>query len=445
MDITLDRQKSNEALIKITLKEGDYQPQVTQKIKEYSKKAQIKGFRPGKVPFGLVKKMYGKSILVDEINRMLSSSLTDYIKGEDLKILGDPLPNLEKSKTIDWDEQKDFEFEYNIGLVDDFKYDLSKKRKVTEFNIKVDPKMVSEELQNIRKSYGEKVAVELSKADDIISGTLIEDSLDIKNSVSLSISQVEKKEQKKFIGKKPADSITFTLAKAIKDSSHQAQLVDKTEDELNELKISEVTLKIDEINRMEPAELNQEFFDKLFGKDEVKTEIDLKGKIKEYLANSFQKETDNFLAHSIREEILKATKMDLPDEFLKRWLVASNEGKVKSEEVDKDYLNYAEEMKWNLILNRIAEDNEIKVENEEVVIKAKELIVAQLASSGIGDQMADQLDAFADNYLKGNEGQNYLQVFNQVRNDRIMDFIRGTITITKKEVNVDQFKKEVAK
>ena len=206
-----------------------------------------------------------------------------------------------------------------------------------------------------------------------------------------------------------------------------------------------MTLKIDEINRMEPAALNQEFFDKLFGKDEVKTEKDLKEKIKEYLAGSFQKETDNFLAHSIREEILKATKMDLPDEFLKRWLVASNEGKVKPDEIDKDYLNYAEEMKWNLILNRIAEDNEIKVENEEVVHKAKELIVAQLASSGIGDQMADQLDAFADNYLKGNEGQNYLQVFNQVRNDRIMDFIRDTITITKKEVNIDQFKKEVAK
>jgi trigger factor len=137
--------------------------------------------------------------------------------------------------------------------------------------------------------------------------------------------------------------------------------------------------------------------------------------------------------------------MDLPDEFLKRWLVASNEGKVNEEEVAKDYQNYAEEMKWNLILNRIAEDNKVEVENEEVVSKAKELIVAQLASSGLGDQMADQLDAFADNYLKGNEGQNYLQVFNQVRNDKIMKLIRDKISITKKEVNLDQFKKEAAK
>ena len=445
MDITLDRQKSNEALIKITLNEGDYQPQVSQKIKEYSRKAQIKGFRPGKVPIGLLKKMYGKSFLVDEINKKLSNSLSEYIKEQDLKILGDPLPNLEKSKTIDWDHQKDFEFEYNIGLVDDFKYDLSKKRKVIEYNIKVDPKMVTEELENIRKNYGEKVSVEQSEANDFLQGMLVEKSLDIENGITLSIQQVEKKEQKKFIGKKPGDSITFNLSKAIKDAAYQARLLNKSEEELAEMKITEVILNVEEINRLEPAVLNQELYDKLFGKDQVKTEKDLKEKIKEYLNSSFQKETESFLTHSIREEILKATKMDLPDEFLKRWLVASNEGKVNEEEVDKDYQNYAEEMKWNLILNRIAEDNQVEVENEEVVSKAKELIVAQLASSGLGDQMADQLDAFADNYLKGNEGQNYLQVFNQVRNDKIMKLIRDKISITKKEVNLDQFKKEATK
>ncbi len=445
MDITLDRQKSNEALIKITLKEGDYQPQVSQKIKEFSKKAQIKGFRPGKVPFGLIKKMYGKSILVDEINKMLSSSLTDYIKEQNLKILGDPLPNLDKSKTVDWDQQKDFEFEYNIGLVDDFKYNLSKKRKVTEYNIKVDQKMVSEELENIRKSYGENVSVEQSEAEDIIQGVLIEEALDIENEITISIQQVEKKEQKKFIGKKPGDSITFNLTKAIKDTAHQARLLDKTEEELADSKLNGVILNVKEIKRMEPAELNQEFYDKLFGKDQVKTQKDLKEKIKEYLSSSFRRETENFLTHSIREEILRATKMNLPDEFLKRWLVVSSEGKVNEEEVDKDYQNYAKEMKWKLILNRIADDNEVKVENEEVVSKAKELIVAQLASSGIGDQMDDQLDAFADNYLKGNEGQNYLQVFNQVRNDKIMNLIRDKISIAKKDVSLEQFKKEATR
>jgi len=444
MDITLDRQKSNEGLIKITLKEGDYQPQVSQKIKEYSKKAQIKGFRPGKVPFGLIKKMYGKSILVEEINKMLSNSLTNYIKKQDLKILGEPLPNLDSSKTIDWENQKDFEFEYSIGLVDDFKYDLS-KRKVTEYKIKIDAKMVTEELETIRKNYGERVNVDISEVDDIIHGVLSEVNLAVENEVILPIQQVEKKEQKKFVGKKSGDMVSFNLSKAIHDNAHQARLLGKTEEELAEVKISEVTLKVEEVKRIQAAKLNQEFYDKLFGEGQVKTEKEFKEKIKEYLSSSFQRESENLLTDSIRKEILKATKMDLPNEFLKRWLVASNEGKLNEDEVDKDYQNYADEMKWNLILNRIAEDNEVNIENDEVVSKAKELIVAQLTSSGLGDQMADQLDVFADNYLKGNEGQNYLQVFNQVRNVKILNLIRDKISISKKEVSLDQFKKEATK
>lgn len=444
MDITLDRQKSNEGLIKITLKEGDYQPQVSQKIKEYSKKAQIKGFRPGKVPFGLIKKMYGKSILVEEINKMLSNSLTNYIKKQDLKILGEPLPNLDSSKTIDWENQKDFEFEYSIGLVDDIKYDLS-KRKVTEYKIKIDAKMVTEELETIRKNYGERVNVDISEVDDIIHGVLSEVNLAVENEVILPIQQVEKKEQKKFVGKKSGDMVSFNLSKAIHDNAHQARLLGKTEEELAEVKISEVTLKVEEVKRIQAAKLNQEFYDKLFGEGQVKTEKEFKEKIKEYLSSSFQRETENLLTDSIRKEILKATKMDLPNEFLKRWLVASNEGKLNEDEVDKDYQNYADEMKWNLILNRIAEDNEVNIENDEVVSKAKELIVAQLTSSGLGDQMADQLDVFADNYLKGNEGQNYLQVFNQVRNVKILNLIRDKISISKKEVSLDQFKKEATK
>ena len=444
MDISLDRQKSNEALIKIKLKEDDYQPQVIQKIKDYSKKAQIKGFRPGKVPFGLIKKMYGKSIMVEEINRMLSSSLSDYIKEQDLKILGDPLPNLEKSKDIDWEHQTDFEFEYNVGLVDDFKYDLE-KQKLTEFKIKVDPKMVSEELETIRKNYGERVPVETSEAEDILHGTLMESTLNIEKEIALPIGQIEKKEQKKFIGKKAGDEIEFDLTKSISDAEYRARLLDKSEEELNEAGVTKVKLVVSEVKRLQAAELNQEFFDKLFGKDEVKTEEELRQKIEEHLSSSFENETERYLAHSIREQITKATKMDLPDEFLKRWLVASNEGKVDEAAVEEQYQDYADEMKWSLILNKIAEDNEINVENEEVVGKAKELITAQLAGSGLGGQMADQLDAFADNYLRGNEGQNYMQVFNQVRNDKILNFIKEKVKITSKKVSLDQFKKEVSK
>ncbi len=444
MDITLDRQKSNEGLIKIKLKEDDYQPQVSQKIKEYSKKAQIKGFRPGKVPFGLIKKMYGKSIMVDEINRMLSSSLSNYIQENDLKILGDPLPNLEKSQTIDWDHQKDFEFEYNIGLVDDFQYDLD-KRKVTEYSIKIEPKAIEEEVETIRKNYGERVDAEVSEAYDIIHGDLVESSLDIENAIAIPVSQVEKKEQKKFLGKKVGDTISFDISKAIADDEYRGRLLGKTEEELEGAKISEVEFKINEIKRIEPAELNQTFYDKLFGEGTVKSEAEFKEKIETYLQNTFNQDTESFLDHSIRKELVGATKMELPEAFLKRWLLATNEGKVNEEDIDQEFQGYADEMKWNLILNRVAEDHEVKVENDEVVERAKQMIAAQFAQSGLGDQMNEQLDAFADNYLKGNEGQNYLQVFNQVRNQKILKLIKEKIKIVKKEVNLEQFKKEVDK
>jgi len=443
MDITLDRQQSNEALIKIKLKENDYQPRVSQKIKEYSRKAQLKGFRPGKVPLGLIRKMYGKSIMVDEINHMLAHSLNDYIKEKDLKILGDPLPNLEKSRNIDWDHQKDFEFEYNIGLVGEFKYDLEKS-KVTELNIKIEPKMVNEELENIRKNYGERIVVETSAAEDILHGVLSEGSSENEREVALPISKIDKKEQKKFIGLKSGDSINFDLFKAIKDDTYRTRLLGVSEEELAGSR-SKVDFKLKEIRRITPAELNQEFYDKLFGEGQVNSELELKEKIKDYLHNSFNRDTKSFLNYSIRKEILKTTKMSLPDEFLKRWLLATNEGKVEQADIEREYQDYADEMKWNLILNRVAEDHDIKVENQEVVDRAKQMIAAQFASSGIGSQMNDQLEAFADNYLKGNEGQNYLQVFNQVRNDKIMEVIKEKIRIVKKEVDIDQFQKEMSR
>ena len=237
----------------------------------------------------------------------------------------------------------------------------------------------------------------------------------------------------------------FDLAKAFKEPGYQARLLGMDLEQYQELKQSKVTFSVNEISRMEPAELNAEFFDKLFGPGQVTSEDELKEKIAEYMSGNFQRETDRYLHDSIRENFVDATKMELPDAFLKKWLLASNQGKVSEDDVDQEYPRYADEMKWNLIMNKIAEDHEVKVENEEVVNRAKDMIRAQLASSGLGDQMEDQLDVFADNYIKGEEGQNYLQVFNQVRGDKIMQYIREHISITEKEVNLEQFRKAVSK
>ena len=442
MDITLDKKNTTEASIKIKLIEKDYQHKVEEKVKDYAKKANIKGFRPGKVPVGLIKKMYGKSILVEEINHMLSHAVNDYVKENNLNIIGQPLPNQEEAEKIDWDTQTEFEFNYEIGLVDDFKYDVSKKQKIKGYTIEIDDKTLDETITNLKKQFGNSINPEASEAGDSLYGTFAQVDGDISNDTLLEIDSIEKKEQKKFIGVKAEDTIEFDINKAIKDSTALISMLNISEDEANALK-GKFTFTVKNVNRVEPAEINQDLFDKVFGKDAVKTEKEFIDKIKETVSNNYSRETNFFLESAIRDHFVEKTKMETPDTFLKKWLLASNEGKVTEEDIEKEFDATIKNLKWDLIKNKIAEDNELKVDNAEVVDKAKSMIMEQFGGQAIAEQLADKMDEFADNYLKGNNGENYMQVFQQVHNDKIMNFIKDNVTISDKKVSVDEFQKIV--
>ncbi|MDN5203277.1 trigger factor [Fulvivirgaceae bacterium BMA10] len=442
MDITLEKKTSTEGSIKITLKEDDYQPKVEEKIKEYSKKANVKGFRPGKVPTSYIKKLYGKSILVEEINQILSHSLTNYIRENKINILGEPLPNTDEQSSIDWDHQKEFDFEYSVGMVDDFKYDLSKKVKITAYDIELDDKTLNKTLEDLKVQYGEMTNPESSEEGDSLYGTLQQPESEFSNDTLLNIDDIEKKERKKFIGAKKDDSIKFDLGKTIKDELVLQQITGKSKEEAADLK-GDFEFIVKNVNRKVPAELNQEFFDKIFGKDIVKSEEEFIEKVKSTIGENYQRESNMFLDTSIQKELIKATKMEIPDEFLKRWLLTSNQGKVTEEDIEREYDIYVEDLKWNLIKNKIGEDNEIKVEHEDVNEKAKNLIREQLGQSGLSEQLEANIDSFADNYLKGENGNNYMKVYNQVQAEKIMDTIKGSITITRKKVDVEKFKKIV--
>ena len=439
MDITLDKKTTTEALIKITLKEADYQPKVEQKVKEYSKQAQIKGFRKGKVPTGLVRKMYGKSILVDEINHLLSHTVNDYIKEHKLAILGEPIPNLEKSEGIDWDTQKEFEFEYDIGLVGDFVYDLSKKVKVQSYKIKIDDKSVDEEVEQLRKNYGDRLNPETVEKEDLLHGEISQDESELSQPANLFLEHMEASQVKKFVGAKKEDTVSFDINQAFKSEEVKARILNKPPEEVKQIK-GIFNFRIENITRMQPAELKQPLFDRLFGKDMVKTVPELKDRLKGIMEENYIRDTENFLLNQIRDKLVESTKLELPDAFLKRWLLISNQGKLSEEALEKEYDQYSDEMKWSLISNKIAEDHEIKVEHEDVVVKAKELITSQLASSGMNQDWGDQLDTFADNYLKGEEGQNYMKVFNQVRGEKVFEKIQEKVTIKEKEVSVNEFR-----
>ncbi len=441
MDIVLDKSTATEASIKITLKEKDYQPKVEEKVKDYSKKANIKGFRPGKVPPGLIKRLYGKSILIEEINDLLSKSVNNYIKENDIKLIGDPLPNHEKTATIDWDNQKDFKFEYQVGLVAEFEYNLTQKIKA--YQIEVDKKMVDKTIEDLKKQYGDYTEPKESKEGDDFFGELVQEESGLKEEVWITADQIKPREQKKFTGLKKEETITIDPKKIFKDTETTSKVLHRSEKELKDIK-GDFQLKINKISRVKPAELNQEFFDKVLGKDVVKDENNFREKVKSTLETNYEQDSKNYTMKLIQDKLLEITKIEVPDNFYKKWILATNKDEISEEDLEKNYKKYAEELKWSLLANKISEDHEIKVEHADVLDHAKGLIKAQFASYGMGDSINENLDAFAENYLQGNEGQNYFNTFNQVRSEKIMDLILEKMEISYKKVKPEEFSKIVS-
>ena len=444
MEITLNKKNNTEGVIKIKLTEGDYQPHVEEKVKDYSRKANIKGFRQGKVPSGVIKKMFGKSILVDEINHLLSHKLSDYIKDNQIKILGDPLPNQEKAKQIDWDTQKDFEFEYQIGMVDDFTYEVSSKVKVQSYPIDVDKNTIDETLTDLKKRFGKVSEPETSEADDNLFGELRAKEGDFKKEHAfIALEKVEKKEQKKFIGLKKDDEVEFEVSKVFSEDAQVAQLLGVSDEEAKAAK-GKYIFKLTNISRVELAAVNTELFDRVFGKDVVKTEEEFINKVKETISENYKRESEHFLDHNIEDYFISNTSINLPDEFLRSWLLSSSNGEVTEDVLNREFEHYKRGLKWDLVKNRIADDNKITVEAEEVRNKAKELIAAQFGGSAFVEQLGDRLDGIADNYLQNENGQNFMRLYNQLRGDKILKFIKDNITVQEKKVSVEEFKKIVA-
>lgn len=437
MDITLDKKSKTDGLIKIKVTPTDYQPKVEEKLREYARKANIKGFRQGKVPTGVIQKMYGKSILVEEVNHMLSHSINDYIKSNNLKVLGEPLPNHEKNSIIDWDHQKEFDFEFQIGMVDDFAVTLGPKIKLKSYSIKVDKKVIDDTLMDLKSRFGKQSHPETSEINDNLFGELISENPDDKKSGYIPIDKLNSKEQNRFVGLKKDDVINIQPASLFSDTKLVSSYLNLSEDEAKK----GYDFKITTISRTEPAEINEELFDKVFGKGAVKTEEEFIQKIEQTVSDNYKRESDHFLEHEIQHELVDHIKITLPEDFLRDWLKATGEGKITDEVLEKEFNEYNTSLKWDLIKNKIAEDQKIKVEASDVKEKAKDMILEQFGGKAVADQIQDKLDAIADNYLSGEDGQNFMKLYNQMRSEKIMQKIKELITIDEKPISLDEFKK----
>lgn len=445
LDITLDKKGNTEASIKINMKEEDYQPKIEEKVKEYRKKANLKGFRPGKVPASIIKKMYGKAIKVEEINQLLSESLPRYIQENDIKVVGEPLPDMEASKDIDWDNQADFEFVYDIGFVNDFTYELSDKVKVEKYNIKVSDKEVDETIENLRKQFSTNEQVEKSEnKEDVLEGRLVQESSGIENETTIDLNRYDEDKIKKFIGVSKGETITFDIRELFPEDTEVSLLVGKKPEEVADI-AGEFQFTVQEIQRKAPAEINQDFFNQVFGEGEVNSEEEFKQKVRETIKENYDRESENLLLRDLRDFYVENTEIEVPGDFLKRWLLVKYEGEVTEEQVEEEFESYIKELKWSLISNKIAEEREIKVEHEDVKAKARETIENQLGQSGLLQQLGDNLDPFVDNYLKGDNGNNYMNVFNEARSEKILDTIRENVSIEEQEVTVDEFKDKIDK
>jgi len=443
LEIVLDKKGATAATLKVTIKADDYQPKIQNKLKEYGKKVSLKGFRQGKVPTSVVEKMYGKSIKVDEINQLLSESVGKYIKEEKLNIIGYPLPDQSKAAKIDWDNQSEYEFSYDLGLIPEFKYELSDKVKVTRYEIEVDPKRIAETLDNIRRQHGRMDEAEVVEEGDYVNGEMKELAGEFSTQTMIPTDKIAKGELKKFVGKKTGDVIEFDIEKAFTEKSSIAHVTGLTKEEA-ETKSGKFSFTITGIRRSFPAALDQEFFDKIFGKDVVTSEEEFNKKLNETISQNYNRETEVLIARDIRKEFLAATKVELSAEFLKRFLLVNNDGKMTAEQIDKDFDLYQEDLKWLLIRNKIGEDNDVKVEHAEVIARTKELFMQQFGGlTTLSEEMDETMNKLADNYLASENGKNYNRTFEEVYYSKVLKLIESKISFKDKKISVDEFEKLV--
>lgn len=442
MEITLDKHSANQASIKIKLTEADYQTKVDAKLKDYAKKVNIKGFRPGKAPLGMVKNIYGTSVLVDEINNILGESLNNYLKEQTFRILGDPLPVEKVEEKIDWKNQKDFDFEYKIGFIENFELPIDQSIKASKYSIKVDDKLVDETVANLKSQYGKSTNPETAETGDHIYGDLAAKEGEFSKTVSLDLSKITKKLADKFIGKGKDEVIEFASKDVKKGQWEEA--FGLNEEETSAIS-DNLTFTIKNVNRTEEAQMDQEFFDKIFGPDQVKSEEEFLNKVRETLQSSYDREAKVFTEEELKKILVEKANLDLPEAFLKEWLLKANDGKVTEQDVENEFPVYARQLVWSLVSNEIARANEIKAEHQDVIEKTKEMIREQFASSGLGASMEDSMDLFVDNYLKGNDGQNYMNMLTSVQNDKVLDFVQEKISLKEKAISLDEFKELLEK
>lgn len=443
MNITKKEVDALNAVLTVKLEPGDYQSQYDTALKNTRKKIQMPGFRQGKVPVAMVKKMYGKSILAEEVNKLLNDSLHRFITENKMNVLGNPLPK-DDGSNVDWDNPKNIEFSYDLGLAPDFKVELSSKDKFTYYVIKIDDSLADNYVKDICARYGSIVEGDVSTEKDFVFGDFVE--LDaagnileggIFKSSSVFIGRVKDSgTQKKFVGLKPEDKIVVNAAHLSESSTDLAGMLGIDKAKAENLR-SDFQYTVKKITKLIPSEINQELFDKIYGQGLVKSEEEFRVKIKEELQNAFSNDSERRFYNDVVEALMKKVQFSLPDEFLKRWLMAVNEKPLTYAEVSTEYDNYSNGLKWQLIENKLIRENNITVSREEAMDHLKTAIKNNYKKYNLPEPSDVDLDSVVRKNLANEEESKKL--FEKLYGQKMMELFRSKFTIEKKEVSQEEF------
>jgi trigger factor len=440
MNITKENVDALNAVIKIDIVADDYQAKVTEKLTDYRKKANIPGFRKGQVPMGMIKKQYGKSIIIDEVNTLLQASLNKFLQEEKLDILGNPIPRIDEN--FDWNADT-FTFEFEIGLAPEFKVDLSAKNKIKQYNIVATEELINEEVKNIQTRYGKVSPIEEVTKEANVTGTFVNEEKEINKKGTFLVTELEgKKNQNKITGAKVGDVIELESKKLFENDHKLQQILGVAHDEIHDLDIK-LTFTVEDITETEPAELNQELFDKLFPDGSVTTTTQLEDKIKEDAEKQFQQQADQFVLTAVQEYLIENTKFDLPADFLKKWLRTAGEKELTAEEAAAEFEKSEKVLRYQLIEGKLMKENDIKLDYKELVDFAKVFIRQQMAQFGNMNPEEKELDEIAGRILENQEGAQKLQ--GQLISQKLITFFKENINFKTVEVSYEEFIKEAYK
>lgn len=446
MNITKENIDNLNAVLKVQIIKADYDEKVESVLKDYRKKASIKGFRPGMVPIGLVKKMYGKAVLIDEINKLVTENIQKYLTDEKVEILGDPMPKADEQEKFDFDTQEDFTFTFELGLAPVIDLKISKKNKVNQYEIIIDDKMKKDYLENYTRRYGELRKADSTEEKDMIKGSMeaidkdgnvVTEGISVPDtSIGIDIIK-DKKIRKQFTGIGVNDSVDFDVKKAFPNDTEIAGLLHIKKEEVEGID-SNFRFTVREISRFHPAEVGKELFDRIYGEGVVTTEEEFLKKIEEEITINLKRESDYKLLMDVKNLAIEKADFELPEEFLKKWLLRVNENTTE-EQIEKEFDSFKKDLRWQLLRNKVAKDNEMKITEEELLKEAATITRYQFQQYGLFYATDDQINNYAKETLKREEDAK--RIADKILDEKVIAVLQDHVKLESKSISVEEFNK----